>query len=102
MSWIALTDVISIIDFLITHEHIAGAVNLVAPHCVNQTEFAKTLASALHRPALFKVPKTVLQLLLGEMADLLLDGQHVKPSVLSDNGYQFIYDQLSDAIHHCV
>src|SRR5256884_5700333 len=58
---------------------IRGAMNVVAPQAVQNTEFTKVLAKTLHRPALFPAPTFALRLALGEMADaLLLSSQRVK------------------------
>ncbi len=99
-SWIAMADVIGIIDFLIEHTDIEGPINFVAPECVTQKQFAQTLGSALNRPSFMPTPKFVLKGLFGEMAEeLLLKGQHVKPSRLLEFGYQFQYPKLDLALN---
>lgn len=98
-SWIALPDVVNSIDFLLQHKAITGPVNLVAPHAVMQRDFAITFAHILNRPAIVPMPSMVAKLLFGQMADeLLLNGQHIKPSVLIENGYSFQYPELEDAL----
>jgi NAD dependent epimerase/dehydratase family enzyme len=44
------------------------------------------------------MPAVVLQLLLGEMADLLLTGQRVLPANLIKAGYSFRYENLQPAL----
>lgn len=98
--WITLPDLIKIIEFLLPQKDITGPINFVAPECVTQAEFAKTLATILHRPHFATTPPFILKLILGrEMAqELLLQGQHVKPARLMTLGFQFTYPRLAPAL----
>jgi hypothetical protein len=99
MSWITLEDVVGIIRFAIENGAARGAANVVAPRPVQNAEFTKVLAKALHRPALFPAPTFALRLALGEMADaLLLSSQRVTPSRLRELGYEFLHTDLSNAL----
>jgi len=99
MSWIALEDVVRIIRFAIENGAVRGAVNVVAPNAVQNAEFTKTLAKALHRPAIFPAPAFALHLALGEMADaLLLSSQRVAPQRLQQLGYSFAFSELPAAL----
>jgi uncharacterized protein len=90
MSWIALEDVIGIIRVALTDEQFSGPVNVVSPNPVRNAEFTRTLAAALHRPAVFAVPAFALRLALGEMAEpLLLASQRVRPERLLALTYEF-------------
>ncbi len=55
--------------------------------------------SVLVKKAPFTVPAFVLRLAFGEMADLLLFGQNVQPKRLLDNGFEFHYPQLKEALN---
>jgi len=102
-SWIHIDDLRGIIEFLLQHPEVHGAVNVVAPECVNQRRFAKTLGKVLHRPTLMRTPAWLLRLLFGDMADeLLLSGQHVKPTYLTTLGYSFHYPTLLSALTQCI
>lgn len=97
-SWIALSDLIRAIDFLISHPEITGPVNLVSPHVVSQTDFAKALAHALHRPCFMRLPAWFIHFLFGQMGDeLLLQGQSVKSEKLLQAGFQFQLDTIHKA-----
>lgn len=98
MSWIHLTDMVDAICFLLNTQQCQGVYNLTAPTPVTNLEFSQTLASNLHRPCLFPMPKTVLRLLFGEMADLLIYGQNVIPKKLMDEGFTFKFPSLDSAI----
>lgn len=99
MSWIALADVISALQFALTNESIKGPVNFVAPNPVTNAEFTKTLGRVLSRPTFFPIPAFGVRLAFGEMADaLLLSSQRVKPAKLADSNYQFTYSNLEGAL----
>jgi len=73
--------------------------NVISPQPVQNAEFTKTLAAALHRPTLFPAPAFALCLALGEMADaLLLSSQRVLPKKLESLGYHFQHPDLAAAL----
>jgi uncharacterized protein (TIGR01777 family) len=99
MSWIALEDLVGILRYAIENRAIRGALNVVAPQPLQNAEFTKVLARAMHRPAFFPAPALALRLALGEMADaLLLASQRVVPSRLKQLGYKFQHPDLSGAL----
>jgi len=99
MSWIHLRDEIGAIQHLLTADSINGPVNLVSPHPVRNAEFTRTLASVLHRPAIFPMPAFAARLAFGQMADeLLLASQRVAPAKLLASGYAFQWPDLRPAL----
>ncbi len=99
MSWVTLEDVVGILKFALENSSLRGAVNVVAPQPLQNAEFTKVLAKAMHRPALFPAPAFALRLALGEMADaLLLSSQRVAPQKLQQLGYLFLHLDLSAAL----
>jgi uncharacterized protein (TIGR01777 family) len=99
MSWITLDDAIVILRFALENANITGALNVVSPQPVTNEQFTKTLAAALHRPAIFPAPAFALRLVLGEMADaLLLSSQRVLPAQLQKLNYQFQHPDLATAL----
>ena len=99
MSWIALQDVISAIEFLISKSDAAGSFNLTAPNPVTNSEFTRTLADTLRRPAFLPVPSAVLKMVFGEMADaLLLSSTRVLPKRLQGLGFKFAHPTLEQAL----
>jgi hypothetical protein len=76
----------------------SGAYNATAPNPVTNREFTQTLARCLKRPALLPMPSGVLQVLLGEMAELVLGSQRVLPERLLAQGFQFEHLQLEKAL----
>ncbi len=94
MSWIHLTDLVQIFDFLLQQQHTSGVYNATAPMAVTNQQFSKLLAERLGRPELLPMPAMLLRLMFGEMADLLLYGQQVYPQRLLDAGFSFRFHQL--------
>ncbi len=98
-SWVALSDVVAAIKFLLQQPEAAGVFNVVAPQVVSQHEFAKVLAKVLQRPYFLVMPKSVVKLLFGQMGDeLLLNGQHVTGHALRDLGFVYEYGSLKDVL----
>jgi len=99
MSWITLEDVVEVLRFAIEKGDVRGPLNVISPQPVQNADFTKTLASAMHRPAIFPAPAFALRLVLGEMADaLLLSSQRVLPKKLESLGYCFQHADLKSAL----
>lgn len=101
MSWVSLDDVLGAIHHALITESLEGPVNVVAPNAVKNAEYTKTLGKVLSRPTIFPMPAFAARLAFGELADeLLLNGQHVKPTKLVESGYRFAQPELEDALRH--
>ena len=99
ISWVQLEDLITMIEFILTHDDIDGPVNLVAPAAVTNREFTKTLGKVVKRPTVMNMPAFVARTVFGQMADeLILSSTRVLPSVLMRNGYVHRYANLEAAI----
>jgi uncharacterized protein len=101
MSWIALDDIISIINFFLENENLKGVFNLTAPNPVTNEQFTKTFGKVLNRPTILPVPAFAIKLLFGEMGEtLLLEGTRVLPKRLEEAGYTFKFSDLEQAMRH--
>jgi uncharacterized protein (TIGR01777 family) len=98
MPWIHVADQVGAIRFLIETAGTVGPFNLVAPAPETNAAFSRGLARALGRPCLLRAPGAALRLALGEMADMLLGGQRLRPRRLLDAGYRFRFPTLADAL----
>ncbi|MFF2754895.1 TIGR01777 family oxidoreductase [Psychrobacillus sp. NPDC058041] len=98
MSWVHVHDVVNALLFAIEHD-IHGAFNVAAPHAKRMNEFGKTLATVLKRPYYLPVPSFALKLALGEKSQLVVEGQHVQPIVLLENGFIFEFPNLIKALN---
>ncbi len=83
-------------------ESLLPAYNFTAPETLTQLDFSKTAARILHRPCFIPMPAWPMRLLLGEQADLLLEGQRVVPKALLESGFQFRYPTLDVALRDLV
>jgi uncharacterized protein len=99
MSWIALDDLVRGIVWLIEHPEVTGPVNMTAPNPVTNRDFTQALGKALHRPAVFPVPRVALQIIFGEMAEeTLLASQRAVPRVLLASGFTFESPTIDEAL----
>ena len=100
VSWIHIRDLIRLFEFVLDTPAVCGPVNAVAPMAATHIQFQRALGAALHRPVWLRVPAFVLRTMLGEMATLLVDGQHVVPRRAIEAGFRFRFRQLSGALTH--
>jgi uncharacterized protein (TIGR01777 family) len=98
MSWIHVDDVIGLIQFSLENSAARCPMNATSPHPVTNAEFTRDLAAALHRPAIFPVPRFALKTLFGEMAEVILGSQRVIPQATQSAGFQFQYPELKPAL----
>jgi uncharacterized protein (TIGR01777 family) len=101
MSWIDVRDMVGAIQHILQTASLDGPVNMVAPNPVTNSEFTKTLASVLSRPAVFPVPAFAVKLAFGEMGEtLLLGSQRVEPAQLTASGYRFQFSDLRASLEN--
>jgi uncharacterized protein (TIGR01777 family) len=98
MSWIHRHDLCRLIGRALEDPAMAGVYNAVAPQPVTMAGFTAELGRTLGRPNLLPVPGPLLQVLLGDGAKVVLEGQRVEPQRLHELGFQFQYPDLSAAL----
>jgi uncharacterized protein (TIGR01777 family) len=99
MSWISISDLVDAILFAMETPALTGPVNGTAPMPVTNKEFTKTLARALHRPAIFPVPAFVLNALPGGMGrETFLSSARIEPDKLLRAGFKFRHPDLESAL----
>ena len=98
MPWIHIEDEIGLITYLVENARARGPFNGTAPNAVTMNEFSKTLGEVLSRPSWARVPRSVLAVMLGEMSEMLLNGQRAVPDAAVKLGYVFKYPQLAGAL----
>ena len=99
MSWIHLEDVMGILNLVMNNFSIVGAINLVAPNACSNAEFSQKLAKKFSRPRFFHMPKIIAQTLFGKMGEeLLLSSQKIAPHKAIENGYDFKFSRIEEAI----
>jgi len=98
MSWIHRSDLCALILRGLEDAAWSGVVNAVAPQPVSMARFAQELGRCLGRPSLLPVPGPVLQVLLGDGAKVVLEGQQVASDRLAELGFSFRYPDLPAAL----
>jgi hypothetical protein len=98
MPWIHVDDLVGIYLAAIDGADWTGPVNGSAPEPVTNAVFSRALGRALHRPALLPVPGFALQLLYGDMAEVVTEGQRAVPRRPLDLGYDFRHPDLDEAL----
>lgn len=98
MPWIHIDDEIGLINYLLENENARGAFNLTAPNPVTMKDFSKALGEVLNRVSWAAVPAFALSMMLGEMAEMVLQGQRALPEAALKLGYHFKYPTIADAL----
>jgi hypothetical protein len=100
VSWIHIDDLVRLFEFALDTPRVNGAVNVVSPAPVTHRQFQTSLAQVLERPLWLRVPAVAIRYALGEMAQLLIDGQRVVPARATGVGFQFRHIQIREALDH--
>jgi uncharacterized protein (TIGR01777 family) len=103
MSWVHLDDAVAAIVHAVdggagASGPLSGPVNVVAPAPVRNSEFSKTLAKTLGRPAILPAPGFALKTALGEKSALVLPSQRILPVKLQRSGFEFRFGDLGAAL----
>ena len=98
ISWIALSELVAVMRFLLARDDISGPVNATTPNPVTNREFTSALAAAVHRPAVLTVPVPVLRTVIGGASSELLSSARVLPAAAAGRGYQYQHPGLAGAL----
>jgi hypothetical protein len=102
-SWIHIDDLLNVVLFALDQETLAGPLNATAPEPVRHTELMATIAATLHRPLWpVRIPAPLLRAVLGELAELFVDGQRVVPERLRALGFEFRYPTIDGALEQAL
>lgn len=100
-SWIALADVLGVIERALEDDRFQGPVNTVAPEAATNAAFTAALARALRRPAFLPLPALAVRCVFGEMGQaMLLASARVRPARLLEAGVHFQHPALDAALRH--
>lgn len=101
-SWVHRDDLVNLILSALRRPELEGAFNATAPNPVRMAQFCQTLGEVLNRPSWLPVPDFALELLLGEGSKVVLEGQQVFPKRTLDNGFEYQYPALKQALEEIV
>ncbi|MDJ0556651.1 MAG: TIGR01777 family oxidoreductase [Microcoleaceae cyanobacterium MO_207.B10] len=97
-SWVHRDDLVSLILHSLRHPEIQGVFNATAPNPVRMGEFCQDLGSALNRPSWLPVPDFAIEILLGDGAVVVLEGQKVLPKQTQASGFEYQYPNAKAAL----
>ena len=99
-SWIHRDDVVGMIMAAVEDGSWAGVYNATAPNPVRMGELCSALGEVMGRPSFVPVPDFALKTLLGEGAQVVLEGQRVLPNKAQQGGYTFKFTEVHDALRN--
>lgn len=101
-SWIHIDDVVNLIVQGLTDLQMQGTFNATAPNPVRMSQLCQDLGEVLGRPSWLPVPDFALELLLGEAAQVVLEGQQALPKRTLETGFNYQYATLKPALQQVV
>lgn len=97
-SWIHIDDLVNLILFALRQPQMQGTFNATAPNPVRMNDLASIMGNILNRPSWLPVPSFVLDALLGDGAQVVLEGQKVLPKKTLDSGFKFQHPNPKEAL----
>ena len=103
MPWIHIDDLCRIYLASMLNSEMQGPYNAAINDSTNNTIFSSALAKVFgYTIWLPNVPAFVLQLVLGEMAQLVLKGRRINSNAIEKTGFQFQFTDLEKALRDCI
>lgn len=102
MPMIHVEDIAGFILYAVGHVQVAGIYNMVVPQEVSFREFIHALSMV--RPSFlnWRIPCSVLKMVMGESASSLLNTAHVKSIRLRDTGYDLKYRNVNEIMESLI
>ena len=97
-SWIHRDDLVNLICKAVEDSSMSGVYNATAPNPVRMGKLCQTLGEVMNRPSWLPVPDFVLEVLLGDGAIVVLEGQQVLPKQTQQAGFAYKYPELKPAL----
>jgi uncharacterized protein (TIGR01777 family) len=99
-SWIHIHDIAALYFFAITND-LEGVYNAVAPNPVSNEKLTIAIATVLRKPLFMpNIPKFMMNLLLGEMHELLFENRNISSQKSVAKGFVFKYKTIDEAIEN--
>ncbi len=97
-SWIHIDDMLEALHYALRQPDLHGAVNFTAPEPLRNAELSQLFCERLATRERLNLPARLLELGLGEAANLLLGSQRVVPSKLSRAGFNWRFPTAGQAL----
>ncbi len=99
LSWIGCDDAVDALYHVLKTHELRGAVNLTAPQCIRNRDFALSLARACNAKLFLRLPPALLGLAFGEIShEFMLASQRVFPEKLIKSGFVFRTPEIDSAL----
>ncbi len=99
LSWIHIDDVCALFIYAVETEAMHGSYNAVSGEWATNKEMTQAIAKVLSKPLwLPNVPAFVLKIVVGDMAEIVLNGSKVSAGKVKDAGYSFKYTNLNQTL----
>lgn len=99
ISWIALPDLLSAMQFLIENKDLKGIFNFTNPNPSPLQDIQSELIKVFKLKTIkICVPSFLIKMITGSFSELILSDQKVIPQRLLDNGFQFNFESISKSI----
>ena len=102
MPWVHVEDAVSAIMHALENPSMQGACNVVAPDAKTQGQFAHALAAAFKHKAWLRTPAILMRILLGDLSEMMLFSQRVRPAALLASGFEFGHPELEESLRQIV
>lgn len=97
-SWIHIQDIAALYYFAVKN-NIEGIYNAVAPNPVSNETLTKTIATVLRKPLFMpNIPKFAMELILGEMHELLFENKNLSALKIIEKGFEFKFTKIEKAL----
>ena len=97
-SFIHIDDLARFYLHLIDNQALEGVYNMTTAKPTTNYGLTKSLGKVLKRPTFLPLPTFVLQLIYGEGATVLTDGQSVMPKRVLESGFEFQFEGIDEVL----
>ncbi|MEO0535720.1 MAG: TIGR01777 family oxidoreductase [Cyanobacteria bacterium P01_A01_bin.123] len=101
-SWIHRDDLVDLMIKAMTDNNMQGVYNATAPNPVRMNDLCNALGKAMDRPSWLPVPDFAIQALLGDGAQVVLEGQQVFPKRTQTTDFKYQYPEVESALKSIV
>lgn len=99
LSWIHIDDLCRMFIKAVEDRKITGVYNGVGVKAITNRQMTKAIATVLDRPLLLpNIPAFVLRLIVGEMADIVVNGSNISSRKFQQAGFNFQFTDEEEAL----
>ena len=97
-SWIHREDMTNLYVIALEDDRLSGPVNATSPNPVKMSEVSVAMGKVLHRPSWFPIPPFLAKIIMGESAQVVVNGQKVIPEKLLRLKFPYKYPDILKAL----